>query len=414
MGKHSINPENWYQRDHQSIYQTAQAFDSSKVTETSQKLCKVAEELHSIMNTTGQKVQNIILADWRGQAAETAQEGFSALFKRSDSIVDTTRQIANVLPALGHAMDTTKASIEPPVSATTAMATASTDSELLAAANLARAAEQQHAQYQMTSLFSQPVVDTSNTVDDVPNPTQSANAGQSGHYSASTSTTGVSGSKTPGQVDAQIDNLDGIGRTNSAFDRGTQDVPVGQGQPGSGQGGQPAAGGPGSGSTPGGAPPSMGSPNDPGRTRAAAAGLDEDYFSRNRPILQDPLGRNTDKWGPITKAPFGQDRFDGVTSAGRAGPMPAAGAVPPGTRGTGPMGMMPMNSRAGRDEQKDHQIPRELINQDNTDELIGQLRNGAPAVIGGLTAEEIQFQKEHAAPQVNTTGHRRGRNNFHS
>lgn len=29
-----------------------------------------------------------------------------------------------------------------------------------------------------------------------------------------------------------------------------------------------------------------------------ANGLDENYFSRNNPLLQDPLGRNADKWGP--------------------------------------------------------------------------------------------------------------------
>ncbi|SHU70145.1 Uncharacterised protein [Mycobacteroides abscessus subsp. abscessus] len=404
MGKHSVNPENWYQRDHEAIYEIAQGFDSGKVTAASQTLSQIAEKLHSIMNTTGQKVQGIILSDWRGQAAETAQEGFSGLFKRSDSTVETTRQIGNVLPALGHAMDAAKASIEPPVSQSTAMAVSGANSSLLAAANMARMAEQQHAQYQMTSLFSQPAVDTSNTVDDVPNPTQTGRGIQNVNYANNSSDTGV-GSKSLGQVRDQINNLDGVGKTSAAFDQGAPGQGAGgQGQPGSGLGGpgagQGAASGAGTGAgAPGGLPAGLGALGDRGRTRAAANGLDDGYFSRNNPILQDPLGRNTDKWTPAPKAGFGADRIDGAPGGGRPGATPAAGApVMAGGRGAGPLGMMPVNGRTGRDvDAKDHKIPKELINQDNTDEFIGQLRSASPAVIGQLTPEEVKFQKEQEA-----------------
>lgn len=406
MGKHSVNPENWYQRDHEAIYEIAQGFDSGKVTAASQTLGQIAEKLHSIMNTTGQKVQGIIVSDWRGQAAEAAQEGFSELFKRSNTTVETTRQISNVLPALGHAMDAAKASIEPPVSQAAAMAVSGANSSLLAATNMARMAEQQHAQYQMTSLFSQPAVDTSHTVDDVPNPTQSSGSIQSANYNSGAGDTGV-GSKTLGQVGAQINNLDGIGKTNAAFDQGAQGSGVGgQGQPGSGPGGQSAgqgaSGGAGSGSgagASGGLPGGLGALGDRGRTRAAANGLDEGYFSRNGSILQDPLGRNNDKWAPAPKSGFGQDRLDGAPAGGRPGGVPVAGAPGmAGARGAGPMGMMPVNGKTGREgEQKDHKIPKELVNQDNTDELIGQLRSASPAVIGQLTPEEVKFQKEQEA-----------------
>lgn len=403
MGKHSVNPENWYQRDHEAIYEIAQGFDSGKVTAASQTLGQIAEKLHSIMTTTGQKVQGIILSDWRGQAAEAAQEGFSGLFKRSDSTVETTRQIANVLPALGHAMDAAKSSIEPPVSQGTAMAVSGTNTSLLAATNMARMAEQQHAQYQMTSLFSQPAVDTSNAVDDVPNPTQTGRSIQNVNYIANSPDSGV-GSKTLGQVGDQINNLDGVGKTKAAFDQGAQGQSVGQQvTPGSGLGGPGAgqgASGAGSGSgASGGLPAGLAALSDRGRTRAAANGLDDGYFSRNNPILQDPLGRNTDKWTPAPKSGFGADRVDGAPGGGRPGATPAAGTPGvPGVRGSGPMGMMPVNSRGGReDEHKDHKIPKELINQDNTDELIGQLRSASPAVIGQLTPEEVKFQKEQEA-----------------
>ncbi|OHU47264.1 hypothetical protein BKG82_26795 [Mycobacteroides chelonae] len=400
MGKHSVNPEDWYQRDHEAIYKIAQGFDSGKVTSTSQTLNQIAEKLHSIMNTSGQKVQGIILSDWRGQAAEKAQEGFSGLFKRSNSTVETTRQIANVLPALGHAMDAAKAAIEPPVSQVTAMAVAGANSSLLAAANMARMGEQQHAQYQMTSLFSQPAVDTSHTVEDVPGPPQVGGRNQDTNYGVNNSINGSVGSKSLGQVGDQISDLDRIGKTSAAFDQGAQGQgnTAGQGTGAGGQGpGQGSGSGAGAGSgAPGGLPSSMGALADRGRTRAAANGLDDGYFSRNNSILQDPLGRNNDKWVNAPKSPFGQDRIDGAPGTGRSGAAPGAGvAGMGGARGAGPMGMMPVNGRGGRGEdEKDHKIPKELINQDNTDELIGQLRSASPAVIGQLTPEEIKFQKE--------------------
>lgn len=401
MGKHSVSPDNWYQRDHQAIYDIAQSFNSGKVTSTSQTLSTIADRLHTIMDNAGLKVQGIILSDWRGEAAETAQEGFSELFRRSNTTVETTRQIANALPALGHAMDAAKASIEPPVSETTAIAVAGANSSLLAAETMARMGEQQHARYQMTSLFSQPAVDTSHTVEDVPNPTQVGGQNQNTNYGTNTSNIGGVGSKSLGQVGDQISDLDRIGKTTAAFDQGTpgQGNAAGQGT-GAGGAGQGSGSGSGSGAgtgagSPGGLPAGMGAVADRARTRAAANGLDEGYFSRNNSILQDPLGRNTDKWVPAPKSPFG-DRIDGGPGGARPGAAPGA-AVPGmnGARGAGPMGMMPVNGKGGRGEdQKDHKIPKELINQDNTDELIGQLRSASPAVIGQLTPEELRFQKE--------------------
>lgn len=395
MGKHSVSPEDWYQRDHETIYNTAQGFDSGKVTATSQTLSAIADRLHSITDSTGIKVQSIIQSDWRGEAAETAREGFSGLFKRANTAVETTREIANALPALGHAMDAAKDAIEPPVKDSTAVAVAGTNSGLLAAANMARLGEQQHARYQMTSLFSQPAVDTSGRVDDVPNLAQVA-GGQATNYANSSSSIAGVGAKSLGQVGDQINALDRPGKTTTAFDQGAQGHSQGQsvGQPGGAPGGQPGAG---QGSSGGGAglPAGMGALADRARTRAAANGLDENYFSRNNPLLQDPLGRNTDKWGPVPRSGFGQDRIDGAPGTGRPAAIPANGM--PGmssVRGAGTMGMMPVSGRGGREEDKDHKIPKELINQDNTDEFIGELRSASPAVIGGLTPEELKFQKE--------------------
>lgn len=399
MGKHSVSPEDWYKHDHQSIYDTAQGFDSGKVTAASQALSTIADRLHAIVDTAGLKVQGILVADWRGQAAEAAQEGFSGLFKRANTSVQTTREIANALPALGHAMDAAKAAIEPPVSEATALATAGTNSTLLSAANMARVGEQQHARYQMTSLFSQPAVDTSNRVDDVPNPTQVMGRFQN-TTNNNTSNSIDTGSKSLGQVQDQINNLDKIGNTKPAFDQGAQ----GPGQPaGSAGGGQSAGqgtGGSGSGSAPGGLPAGQG--GLPGATRPTAKGLDDGYFSRPNSILQDPLGRNNDKWVPVPKSPLGQDRIDGVPG-GRPAGMPGASSAGYGAgRGAGSMGMMPVNARgSGRGDGKDsgHKIPETLFNQDNTDELIGQLRNGAPPVIGELTPEEIKYQKQQQQQQ---------------
>lgn len=397
MGKHSVSPEDWYQRDHESIYNTAQGFDSGKVTTTSQTLSAIADRLHSIMDSTGIKVQGIIESDWRGETAETAREGFSGLFRRANTAVETTREIANALPALGHAMDAAKAAIEPPVKESTAVAVAGTNSGLLAAANMARIGEQQHARYQMTSLFSQPAVDTSGRVEDVPNPTQISGRGQETNYTRNSSNdTGV-GSKSLGQVENQISDLDRVGKTNAAFDQGAQGQSYGQGQPGGAPGGGQPGGGQGSGGSgaSGGLPGGMGALTDRARTRAAANGLDENYFSRNNSILQDPLGRNTDKWAAAPRSGLGHDRIDGAHGAGRPGPLPGTGAPGmSGARGAGTVGMMPANGRGAREEQKDHKIPKELINQDNTDEFIGQLRSASPAVIGELTPEELKFQKD--------------------
>lgn len=406
MGKHSVSPEDWYQRDHESIYNIAQGFDSAKVTTTSQTLSAIADRLHSIIDSTGIKVQGIIESDWRGETAETAREGFSDLFRRANTAVETTREIANALPAVGHAMDAAKAAIEPPVKESTAVAVAGTNSGLLAAANMARIGEQQHARYQMTSLFSQPAVDTSGRVEDVSNLSQ-LGGNQQANYTNNSSNIADVGTKSLGQVGAQINDLDrASGKTTAAFDQGAQGSGYGQGQgqPGGGQqGGAPggqAGAGQGSGSGSGaGLAGGIGSLADRARTRAAANGLDENYFSRNNSILQDPLGRTTDKWGPAPRSGFGQDRLDGAPGAGRPGTIAGTGMPGMGgARGAGTMGMMPMNGRGGgRDESKDHKIPKELINQDNTDEFIGQLRSASPAVIGELTPEELKFQREQDA-----------------
>ncbi|MBE5461705.1 hypothetical protein [Mycobacteroides abscessus] len=399
MGKHSAQSEDWYSRNHQNIYDIAQSFQSGNVGSLTQSVNSAADKLHEIMNTLGQSVQKIFGNDWRGLAAQTGQEKCSDFFQKTDQgVIDKFRDIGTALPPVGSAMDAAKSAIQPPMSAETyrmGKTMGLSDSELQKKV----AEDQEHARYQMTSVFSQPAVDASGRVEDVSDPTQ----GTAGPASVPPSNAGGgSGSgggsgKTLDQVGDHIKNLDNVGKTAPAFDRGTGDGQAGaqgQGQ-GAGSPGGGSGGGSGSGSGSGSGAGGSGSGGLGGRNAAA---LNDGYLTRPSSWLQDPLKPSsgngpgsalggTPRGGPLLGA------NPGAGQSGSGGPNPV-GLGASGVRGVGgaPVGGMMgtggAHGKGGKDDDGEHQIPKFLVNMDNTRKLVGPLPDASPAVIGDWDAHE--------------------------
>ncbi|MGL5445437.1 MAG: WXG100 family type VII secretion target [[Mycobacterium] stephanolepidis] len=395
MGKHSAQPEDWYSRNHQNIYDIAQGFQSGKVGSLAQNVSGTADKLHEIMNALGGNVQKILGNDWRGLAAQTGQEKCTEFFQKTDQgVIDKVRDIGRALPPVGSAMDAAKSSIQPPMSTETyrmgkTMGLSDSDMQKKAAE------DQEHARYQMTSAFSQPAVDASGHVEDVTDPTQGT-AGPA-PVSASNAGGGSSGngaSKTLGQVDDQLKNLDGVGKTNPAFDRGMGDgQSAGQGQgagaSGGGSGGGSGSGGSGSGSGAGGLGSGLGGRSTPT--------LNDGYLTRPSSWMQDPLGRGGGSSGPGSAT--GGSLRDGLppganpgAGQGNSGGVNPSGVSSSGVRGTGPMGMMGAggagHGKSGKDDEGEHKIPKFLVNMENTERLVGPIKPASPAVIGDWDAHE--------------------------
>ncbi|BAX97336.1 hypothetical protein MSTE_02020 [Mycobacteroides stephanolepidis] len=395
MGKHSAQPEDWYSRNHQSIYDISQGFQSGKVGSLAQNVNGTADKLHEIMNALGQNVQKILGNDWRGLAAQTGQEKCTDFFQKTDQgVIEKVRDIGKALPPVGSAMDAAKSSIQPPMSAETyrmgkTMGLSDSDMQKKAAE------DQEHARYQMTSSFSQPAVDASGHVEDVADPTQ----GTAGPSPATASNAGGGSgggvaSKTSGQVGDQLTNLDGAGKTSPAFDRGMGDGQgAGQGQgagaPGGGSGGGSGSGGSGSGSGASGLGSGLG-----GR---GASALNDGYLTRPSSWMQDPLGKGGNAGGGSSSATGGSLR-GGLPAGANPGAGQGSGGVNPtgisnsGVRGAGPMGMMGAggagHGKGGKDDEGEHKIPKFLVNMENTERLVGPIKPASPAVIGDWDAHE--------------------------
>lgn len=399
MGKHSAQPEDWYSRNHQNIYDIAQSFQSGNVGSLAQNVNSAAEKLQEIMNPLGQNVQKILGNDWRGLAAATGQEKCTDFFQKTDQgVIDKFRDIGNALPPVGSAMDAAKSAIQPPMSAETyrmGKTMGLSDSELQHKV----AEDQEHARYQMTSVFSQPAVDASGHVEDVTDPTQ----GTAGPAPVTASNTGGGGSgsgggsgKTLDQVGDHIKNLDNVGKTTPAFDRGAGDGQAGaqgQGQgvgsPGGGSGGSSGSGG-GSGSGASGSSSGLGGRN--------GTGLNDGYLTRPSSWLQDPL-KSSSGGGLGSGAVTGGSPRGGLApganpGAGQSGgPNPAAVGTSGVRSAGGPIGGMMGAGGAGhgrnaKDDEGEHQIPKFLVNMDNTRKLVGPLPDASPAVIGDWDAHE--------------------------
>ncbi|WP_100483801.1 hypothetical protein [Mycobacteroides abscessus] len=398
MGKHGVQPEDWYSRNHQNIYDMARSFQSQNATDAAKNVNDAANKLREIMSTGGQAVQTILHQDWWGLTAQAVQEATSAQFNRVDTnVVAGMHTLANALPPVGMAMEAAKTSIQPPMSAETyrmGKTMGLSDSELQNKV----AEDQEHARYQMTSLFSQPAVDASNPVEDIPNPSQNASGGAApaGTASPSGGSTGGGSSKTLDQVGDQIKNLDNVGKTAPAFDRGAGEGQAGaQGQ---GQGAGSPGGGSGSGSSSGGGSGSGASGSGSGPGGRGVSSLNDGYLTRPSSWMQDPL-KSSSGGGPGSGAVTGGPPRGGLAPGANPGAGQPGGGNPAaigqsGVRSVGgPMGGVMGAGAAGhgknaKDDDGEHQIPKFLVNMDNTRKLVGPLPDASPAVIGDWDAHE--------------------------
>lgn len=402
MGKHSASPDDWNSHSHSDIYQTAQAFNSGKVSNVSSNIVQIAGNLRTTHVAAGNKVQGILGTKWRGEAAQKAEEKLSALFKNADKVVDAITAVSDALPPVGHAMDAAKSAIQPPIDpkiADTFLQVGNNSPAAQQAAQKVRqqiAADEQHARHQMTSIFSQPAVDASNPVEDIPNPFSKDDL-------AKPQVEPGRGEHPGGGIDQNSHGQDG--QTRPAFHEGAADHSGqgrehGQGQSGglgsgSGSGSSGQSGGSGSTGS-GGSSPAPGSDlrgsgaspyapaYSPGSTTAAG------YSPSTAPGAGVPTLR------PGASSP-GVSGGTGTNPAviGAAGARGGAGAF--GGMGIGGMGSAHDRSRG--DDDDEHERPEFLFNYDNTDDFLGDPRPASPSVIGEFKEIE-KFEKQKREKEI--------------
>ncbi|MBB4855252.1 hypothetical protein HNP40_002653 [Mycobacteroides chelonae] len=388
-----IQPEDWNSHSHASIYSSAQAFDSGKPTALAGAYRDVGTNMHEEATVMGRKVQLAVTEHWRGQAAQGMQSAYGEFFKDVDGYVTKLFAMANALPPVGSAMDTSKASIQPPMppqTTTMGRTMGLSDAQLKQKA----AEDEKYARWQMSNLFSQPVVSAGSGADINDTPAGGTGGGAAG---VTTGGGGVSGGaagmsggdgklQSPSGADGLADRntkpqlAGGDGQQAGAGQGGGAGAGSGGGAPG---GGSPSgmgsgAGGLGSGSDRGGYGPGM----VPGSTQAAY----------HQPPTSGAGGATS---GPGSLRPG----FGGVPGAapGTGGGANPAGISASGVRGVGPMGMGPMgmagagaHGKGAKGEDDDeHGTPELLKNLDNSEEWLGERRTFIPGgVLGDFKAME--------------------------
>lgn len=396
-----IQPEDWNSHSHASIYSSAQAFDASKPTTLASAYRDAGTNMHEEATVMGRKVQLAVTEHWRGQAAQGMQSAYGEFFKDVDGYVTKLFAMANALPPVGSAMDTSKASIQPPMppqTTTMGRTMGLSDAQLKQKA----AEDEKYARWQMSNLFSQPVVSAGSGAD-INDNAVAGNGGGGGGVTPGAgggtggATGGMSGEGGKSQSPSGADGL---------ADRNTKpQLAGGDGQQaGQGQGGGQGAGG---GGTGGGSPSGQGS-----GAGGLGSGSDRSGYgpgmvpgSTQAAYHQSP----TSGAGGATSGPGAlRPGFGGVPGAvpGAGGGTNPAGISASGVRGVGPMGMGPMgmagagaHGKGAKGEDDDeHAIPEMLKNLDNSEEFFGEQRKFIPGgVLGDFKAmEQVDKQLKEA------------------
>lgn len=392
-----IQPEDWNSRSHQSIYSTAQAFDTGKPAALAGAYRDTGTNLHEEATVMGRKVQLAVAEHWRGQAAQAMQSAYGEFFKDVDGYVTKLFAMAGALPPVGSAMDTSKANIQPPMSAqTTTMGRTMglSDAELKQKA----AEDEKYARWQMSNLFSQPVVSAGSGADIANTAAEGPSGGGTGGATPGGGTGGATGMSGGGGKPQSPAGADGLA------DRNTRpQLAGGEGQQ-AGQGGGSGSGGgaPGGGSPSGAGLGGLGSGSD--RSGYGTSGLVPG--STQAAFHQPPTGApGSASSGPGVPRPG----FGGVLGAapGTGGGANPAGISASGVRGAGgPLGMGPVgmagagaHGKGGkRDDDDEHAIPEMLRNLDNSEEFFGEPRKFVPGgVVGDFKAmAEVDKQRKEA------------------
>ncbi|WP_078321313.1 WXG100 family type VII secretion target [Mycobacteroides chelonae] len=388
-----IQPEDWNSHSHASIYSSAQAFDTGKPATLAGAYRDAGTAMHEEATVMGRKVQLAVTEHWRGQAAQGMQSAYGEFFKDVDGYVTKLFSMANALPPVGSAMDTSKASIQPPMppqTTTMGRTMGLSDAQLKQKA----AEDEKYARWQMSNLFSQPVVSAGSGADINDAPAGGTGGGAAGVTpgggGASGGATGMSGEGGKLQSPSGADGL---------ADRNTKPQLAG------GDGQQAGAGqGQGGGSGSGGGAPGGGSPSGMGSGAGGlGSGSDRSGYgpgmvpgSTQAAYHQPP----TSGVGGATSGPGSlRPGFGGVPGAapGTSGGTNPAGIGASGVRGVGPMGMGAMrvgsagaHSKGAKDDHDgEHAIPEMLKNLDNSEEFFGEQRKFIPGgVLGDFKAME--------------------------
>lgn len=397
MGK-QINKEPWEGHSHQSIYDAAHAFETSSPADARKSIDDVSDQLRGIMNPLGKKVQGMLIDDWRGTAAHSLQQDMTDYFTASESACLNIRAVGDRLQPVADAMGTAQRFIEPPKSAAEIKKENPGYSDQQVQQTIS--GHEAIARLQMVALFSAPVVEAGQSLQDVKEPP----AHNPGNITLpQTATTGDhNGTQTGGQNNQGGGQGQGAssktgqdGQTRPAFDEGSGQQGAGQGQgQGQGSGGQGSGSGQGAGG---------GSPSGSG-----AGGLGSGLGSGSRTGADGYT--STPYTGSTRAAGYSPSSTTGTGTPGGPGALRAPGAlpVPPGGAGSnptgvgasgvrggvgGPFGMAPYGAgaaaRGGKDEDDEHPTPEILINIDNGNELFGlDDIKASPGVIGDWSEQE--------------------------
>lgn len=399
-----VSAEDWYSKSHAEIYAAGQAFLSGYPQTTQEMFHNKAQQLREAMTNTMREVQNEVANHWHGQAAIAMQTKYSEFFQEVDSYAGRIEDFGNKLPPLAGPM-TEARKIKPPMTPQEEQAlmkkfTAKglTQNAAQNAVDAQKAGEEDHARWQMTGNFSQPVVDHGRgaTMDDETTAPPGGGPIQSGTGGGG----GTGGGSGGGQGTGGANNLtDGLADKNTkpAFSDGSgnqsgQGQGAGAGSGGGSGGGSPQSGSGGSGSSLGNALSGLGGGSD-----KTGSGL--------------PLGSTT---AAGYSSPSGSGSGTGTLSGpgalrggagvpglgGSAGTNPAGiggAGIRGGATGMGGMGMAPMGGAHGRgghgEEDDEHETPEFLINWDNGNELFGDLPKASPGVIGDWSEHERAEQQ---------------------
>ncbi|OHU30840.1 hypothetical protein BKG76_03740 [Mycobacteroides franklinii] len=397
-----VSAEDWYSKSHAEIYAAGQAFLSGYPETNRERFHKKAQDLREAMTNAMREIQNEVANHWHGKAAIAMQTKYSEFFDEVDKYATRIETFGDKLAPLPGPMEAAR-KIKPPMSPQEEQAhmknfVAKGMGEAAArkAVDTQKAADEDHARWQMTGDFSQPVVDhgrgasiddettTPTGGGDIQTPNSTGGGGQNGGGSGGGQGAGGANNATDG-----LANKD----TKPAYSDGSGN------QSGQGQGA-----GSGSGSGSGGGSPQSGSGGGSGSGLGnALSGLGGGSDKTGSGL---PLGSTT---AAGYSSPSGSGSGTGTLSGpgalrggagvpglgGGTGTNPAGiggAGVRGGAMGMGGMGMAPMGGAHGHgskgEEDDEHETPEFLINWDNGNELFGDLPKASPGVIGDWTEHE--------------------------
>lgn len=377
--------ENFDSMDHSEIKRLVETLNPGSVLESAQSWRKAEQMMTQLSGTFRNDIQNIIAADWEGDAATRAQSAVNTYVSESDNLGHALNIVGSKLEWAYTGFDQTKRTLPEPDSrsfadilrggAMTVLGMPGGISKIVDDGNEAQA----QAREIMNTVYKPVVYETDSGVPKLPaayNPIANPSGDRPGDPS-------IPGG-TPPQIHPTIDGKQqgveprtpsGVGQQPNDQTSPASTDPAAQ-VPNSNQGaGQPAAGLPGAGSSAG----------DQTRSTGVTSPLAASVGSGGGAGLGG--GSGSGMGGGAGGRPLGGPSLGSGSLAAGAVPGPGGGpggsAAAAGRAGAPGGGMAPGAGKGKGDDDKEHKTPSYLVSVDNGNELIGELPKVAPPVLGG-------------------------------